>query len=494
VTVRVRLTLWYIVVVCVGFAVFAGVTVWQAQQAASAALDQQLHHRAQEVATYLRVDHGIVVAPGAADESGSKPGESTFWIRVLTPRGRVVSSLGPSLAPLPSGLLGDLRTGVHDSGRVRSFVLPIVRHGRTAAIIQMITTTDQVDAARRQLVTAMAIAGVILVLLAGLAGLFLANRALQPVDRITRIAGEIGESDLSRRVREEIWRDGRRGQRHDDELGRLAHTFDSMLARLEEASERRRQLTADAAHELLTPVATISSGAEIALRHPRTEEEYRATLQEIVQESQQLARVLDDLLLLARADAGRLPMEHEIVEVDDVCRHAVRAFEPLALEREISLTATIPSHPVLVTGDEMRLAQVIRNLLDNALRYTPPKGSISLSLESKLGPGAARGKVVIRVRDTGPGIPPDERTRIFERFYRVRNMASSEDRTYRPSGGSGLGLAICQAIVRAHGGEISVQSPTNSGLGAAFLIELPAIPQDIAVESQSERDLAAAKE
>ncbi len=225
VTVRVRLTLWYIVVVCVGFAVFAGVTVWQAQQAASAALDQQLHHRAQEVATYLRVDHGIVVAPGAADESGSKPGESTFWIRVLTPRGRVVSSLGPSLAPLPSGLLGDLRTGVHDSGRVRSFVLPIVRHGRTAAIIQMITTTDQVDAARRQLVTAMAIAGVILVLLAGLAGLFLANRALQPVDRITRIAGEIGESDLSRRVSEEIWRDGRRGQRHDDELGRLAHTF-----------------------------------------------------------------------------------------------------------------------------------------------------------------------------------------------------------------------------------------------------------------------------
>jgi two-component system heavy metal sensor histidine kinase CusS len=304
------------------------------------------------------------------------------------------------------------------------------------------------------------------VLVAALGGLALADRALRPVDRITRVAAGIGASDLHRRVGDALGGTGPPA----DELGRLVATFDGMLARLEEAAAGRQRLTADVAHELGTPIATIGSAAEIALRHPRSAVEYRTILQQVVDESRHMGRLVDDLLLLARADAGRLPMEREIVELDEVCRQGVRAYEALAREQAVALYACLPHGAVLVRGDEGRLGQVLRNLLDNALRHTPAGGTVTVALEMEQGDPPARqaGQVLLRVSDTGPGIVPGERERVFERFHRAQIQLLADGQR----GSSGLGLAICRAIVDAHGGQIRV-AEGNAESGATFIVTLP---------------------
>ena len=231
-----------------------------------------------------------------------------------------------------------------------------------------------------------------------------------------------------------------------------------MLARLQEAGERRRQFTADAAHELATPVATIVSGAEIALRHPRSGDEYRAALRHALQEGRHLGRIVGDLVLLARADAGQLPLQRELVGVDWACREAARAFEPLAAERQVSLTTALPNQPSLVLGDDLRIGQVVRNLLDNAIRHTPGGGSVRLQLQEddgRAGYPLGGTDLVLSVRDTGTGIPAGEEERVFDRFHRTAGGPSDHDS--RRAGSSELDLAICRAIVDAHGGRIWIE-------------------------------------
>ncbi len=474
---RVRLTLWYVLVLCAGLTLFAGAVLWQTAQSAQAALDESLRQRARDIAADLTAGRTITLHADGPNES-EKPGEATLLIRVLDQTGRVVVRQGPTVPGLAPGLLVSRSPGFHDGDaphdvHVRLFVQAIRADGRQTGTIQVLTTTGQLETARRQLLTAMGVTGIAIALAATLGGLFLADRALRPVDRITRLAGQIGAGDLHRRVG-----DGARGRDRGgrtgrlDELGRLAHTFDAMLARLDEASERRRRLTADAAHELATPIATIASTAEIALRRPRSAAEYQATLGHVLDESRFMGRMVDDLLLLARADTGRLPLERELVEIDEVCRAAIRAFQPVAAGRAITLTADLPSGALLVMGDEVRLAQVLRNLLDNALRYTPSGGAVTLSLRACPPDGGGDHKLVLRVSDTGPGIPVSERERVFERFHR------GVDQVDRRAGGSGLGLAICKAIVLAHGGQMRVAdgagaNTNDPGGGTAIVVVLP---------------------
>ena len=477
-SIRVRVTLWYVLVLCAGLALFAGAVIWQTEQSAHAALDDSLRRRARDVAADLTAGRTITLHADAPNES-EKPGEATFLIRVLNGAGRVVVQQGPPVPGLSAGTLLTRSPGFHDGAaprdlHVRLFVQVIVADGRRRATIQVLTTTAQLEVARHQLLTAMGATGIVIALAATLGGLFLADRALRPVDRITRLAGQIGAGDLHRRVGD-VARGRERGGRVGrlDELGRLARTFDAMLARLDEAGERRRRLTADAAHELATPIATIASAAEIALRRPRGAEEYRATLGHVLDESRFMGRMVDDLLLLARADTGQLPLECELVEIDEVCRAAVRAFQPVAAERAITLTADLPPRAMLVMGDEVRLGQALRNLLDNALRYTPPGGAVTLTLQACPSDGGGDNRLVLRVCDTGPGIPLGERERVFERFHR------GVDRIDRRAGGSGLGLAICKAIVLAHGGQIRVAGGERAGAdgpagGTVIVVVLPA--------------------
>lgn len=493
-SIRIRLTLWYALVLVAGLALFAGAVLWQTARQTSASLDETLRQRAADVRDDLRFGRGITLRSDAPDESNRQLGEAVLWIRVLDARGRTAILQGPRLPLLPPGALSDLRPGLRTwtaagadprASAVRVDTLPVMAGGRRVATIQVLTTTHGVEEVTANLLRAMELAGAAIVLLGALSALFLADRALRPVDRITRLAGEIGDDDLHRRVSVEVWGPGREVR---DELGRLARTFDGMLDRLQEARERRRRLTADVAHELGTPIATIASGAEIALRRPREAEEYRAALRHIVDESRHLDRVVDDLLTLARADTGALAMQRELVEIDEACRQAVAALRPLAAENAIAVDLDLPPRAVLVMGDELRLGQVVRNLLDNALRHAPRDGQVTLTLRQDRGEdaGGAGPTVTIRVSDNGPGIPADELDHIFERFHRVTTASRPEPDGARRRAGSGLGLAICKAIVRAHSGRIWVERDARPG--AQFVVALPSLAPAEAASSSMEQE------
>lgn len=286
--------------------------------------------------------------------------------------------------------------------------------------------------------------------LAAAIGWFVASRAMAPVDRMTRAARGIGQSaDLSRRLPEPA---------QGDELGRLARTFNEMLAQLGEAFETQRRFLADASHELRTPLTTIRTNVE-ALRRGAVPDpaEREETLRSVARETERMGRLVADLLVLARADAG-LVLAKERLALDTLALEVYQQSRALASDVRLELDDW---EQVEVEGDPDRLKQVALNLVDNALRHTPPGGRVGLEV-------VRRGdEAMLRVRDTGTGIAPEHLNRIFERFYRVDRPRSRE------AGGTGLGLAIAREVAEAHGGRIAVE--TRVGAGSTFSLVLPAV-------------------
>jgi heavy metal sensor kinase len=293
----------------------------------------------------------------------------------------------------------------------------------------------------------------LILMLAGLGGYFLANRALRPIDRITRTAQAISASQLDQRI-------GYTGPQ--DEVGRLATTFDNMLDRLQKAFERERRFTADASHELRTPLTALKGRLGVTLSQPRTPAEYENALRDLEQEVDRLIRLSTDLLFLARLDQRRLPWQPQALDLSDLLSAVVEQMRPLAEDKGLVLTEEVP--PALsILGDPDHLIRLFVNLLDNAIKYTPPGGQVVLRA------GKERTGVWVAISDTGPGIPPEHLPHLFERFYRVEESRS------RPSGGAGLGLAIAHEIARWHGGIIEAQS--EPGHGATFTVHLPLQPR-----------------
>lgn len=296
-------------------------------------------------------------------------------------------------------------------------------------------------------------------LAAGLAALALAalfaRQITQPLVRLTHASRRIAEGDLSVRV----------PVQSRDEVGELADTFNQMAGSLERQEMLRRHMMADVAHELRTPLTGIQGAVE-AMQDgvfPADAENLEALHEEVLL----LNRLVDDLRTLANAEAGQLTLSMEEIDVADLCRRQASAFQLAAAARKITLRMEAGDHLPLVIGDSQRLAQVLRNLLDNALRHTPEGGAVTLVAEPSTGDVG----VQITVTDSGEGIPPAELPFIFDRFYRADHSRS------RATGGSGLGLAIARQIVEAHGGHISVASPpAGSERGAVFSIFLPAHP------------------
>jgi signal transduction histidine kinase len=306
------------------------------------------------------------------------------------------------------------------------------------------------------------LAGLALALvLAGLGGAFLARRALAPIDRVTRAAELIGAEDLARRLDLDL---------PNDEIGRLARAFDGMIGRLDAAFERQRRFTADASHEIRTPLGIIRSQLDVALAHPRTPEQYARVLGDVRDATDRLARLAERLLTLARADAGEA-LTLIPVDVQDVVAEAAASVAAQARELGVRLDVRLGEAPG-VQGDPVWLMQLLLNLLDNALRHTPPGGQVTLTLEASAdGSGGDRssdGGVRVSVADTGEGIAPEHLPRLFERFYRVDAARA------RSSGGAGLGLAICSWVARAHGGRLDASSA--AGVGTTMTLWLPAAP------------------
>lgn len=279
-------------------------------------------------------------------------------------------------------------------------------------------------------------------------GWWLARRIIQPIEAMSTTAASISAANLSRRIATADV---------DNELSRLGEILNAMFARLENAFEQQVRFTADASHELRTPLSILLSHTELALSRPRSEPEYRETLQTCLRAAQRMRHLVDDLLMLARADAGKLELRSERLDLHRLAAETAAFLQPLAAERGIRVA--VAGTTAWLQGDPDRLARVATNLINNAIHYNRPNGSVTASV------AAAGADVVLTVADTGVGIAEADRHHIFERFYRVDKARSRE------SGGNGLGLAICKSIVEAHGGTIAVAS--ELGKGTTFTVRLP---------------------
>jgi two-component system OmpR family sensor kinase len=291
------------------------------------------------------------------------------------------------------------------------------------------------------------------VLAVGLAGGWLASaRILKPLARISATASAISATNLSERID---------AAKVDRELEGLANVLNATFDRLEAAFDRQASFTADASHELRTPLTVLRSQAQLALARPRSAEEYRKTIEECLRAAERMTALVEGLLTLARADAGKLDLRIEPLDLKRVTADAITQLRPLAEGSGITVAAQLA--PVQVHGDPIRLGQVVTNLVANAIRYNRPGGRVLVRLAAK------DGDAVLIVEDTGYGIPEADRPHIFERFYRV-----SKDRS-RLSGGSGLGLAISRSIVEGHGGQIGFVSEVDKG--TTFEVRLPVAVQ-----------------
>lgn len=284
----------------------------------------------------------------------------------------------------------------------------------------------------------------------------MSRRALAPVDALVRTARDISGTNLNRRLQT---------LNTGDELQRLTDTLNEMLERIESAFQKITQFTADASHELRTPVSLIRTEAEVALRRSRTESEYKESLLQILQEAERTTLLIEQLLELARADSGRGSLVMQSVDLPEILRSVVSSWQQVAAARNLQFSTDIYKLDVSVMGEPTLLRRLADILLDNAFKYTPSPGSVRLALEVR------EETAVITVRDSGMGIAQEEQEKIFERFYRVDKARS------RGEGGVGLGLAIAEWIVLQHRGAISVES--QPGEGATFRVELPLIVVDV---------------
>jgi heavy metal sensor kinase len=289
--------------------------------------------------------------------------------------------------------------------------------------------------------------GVVLALGLG-GGWWLAGRAIRPIDQISAAASRISAGNLAERINV---------AEADNELGRLAGVLNSTFARLEAAFAQQTQFTADASHDLRTPLAVIITEAQTALARERSAAEYRETLEGCLGTAQQMRRLTESLLELARFDAGQETMKREPFDLSRVARECVELVRPLAERRGLKLDCDLAA--VQCLGDAERISQVVTNLLTNAIQFNRDQGNIRISVSADT--SSAR----LQVADTGDGIPEEDLPHIFERFYRADKARS------RAQGRNGLGLAICKAIVEAHGGSIEVAS--QIGAGSTLTVKLP---------------------
>ncbi|HEX6506651.1 MAG TPA: HAMP domain-containing sensor histidine kinase [Chloroflexota bacterium] len=380
---------------------------------------------------------------------------------------------GHALAPFPGGQ--DWRIyAVGQTGRpqfttvsaggkdLRVYLVAIqppanIKHQGVAAVLQVFQNKQTYDAIERTFDIILLLGIPLGLLVALVAGWWIARAALRPIVRISNTVRTIGESrDLSRRLR---------FVGPSDEVGKLAVTFDGMMERLERAFETQKRFVADASHELRTPLTAIRGNADLMMIAPPEDRE--ACLSAIRRESERMSRLVSDLLLLAEADVETQPLHLRLVDLDELLLDVHHSATVLADGKvEVVLEK---ADAVRIEVDPDRIQQLLLNLIDNAVKFTPAGGSVTLSLRAE-GDGAS-----IEVADSGVGIPPEAQRSIFERFYRVEEARSTR--------GSGLGLAICAWIVSAHRGTISVRS--QPGKGSTFSVMLPGPPTERAVTSST---------
>src|SRR5579884_1686012 len=455
---RQRLTLLAVVILAVGFSVSAGVAYTSLALSLDAAVDESLVEQAGLIDPGLLLEGGKVVYA-----RGELPGETPNGVavsaavasptRILagTPRQPLAVSTVTAVARRalqanrPVWL--DLRDAHGVPRRVYAEPLPDLSPLRAALVLSH-SLSEPRDELTRALI-GLAVLGLATTCGGGGLVYWLTGRVLRPVRTIASVARDLSEQDLHRRVEVPV---------PEDEMGQLVDTFNGMLARLEAAFESLRRFTADASHELRAPLMLMQTEIEVALARPREGEEYARVLRAVQAEVAHLARLSEHLLMLARADVGALRPERQAVDVADFVHETAARWGAAAARTGARITVEAPDAGT-VAADPWLLRQVLDNLLDNAIRHTPAGGWVLL----RAAPTAAGW--TFEVADDGPGVPPEQRSLLFQRFSRLDRARSPEGR------GAGLGLALSAAIARAHQGDLALVD--GPGRGACFRLLLP---------------------
>src|SRR6266511_3299519 len=462
-SIRGRLTVWYATALILSIAVFAVVLYFARRSATYQDLDRCIQSEADLTAGILAESYhtrGVLVEKDTAGRPVLTP-EVAAVLEVVPDFLLVTSRDGSLLFGSPDARslgfaqfeqINALANRGITGARAAPASFRLAPNGPTGAILAGADTrTAKLQIA--QLVTTIVIAFLVGIVPAVLVGRWIAGRALEPVDQMITEIREITDGrSLHRRLPVSM---------EKDELGRLAATLNQMWTRLERSFAALRRFTADASHELKTPLTVVRAGVERAITRPGLPHETLAPLEETLQEVNRMTELLDALLTLARADEGRADLHREPVDIREIIEEAGETGELLAEHAGVGIDIRLPGDPVVLAVDRSRVRQLALNLIENAVKYTPRGGHVAVEL------GSSDGRVVFTVADTGIGIAPGDLPHVFDRFWRAD---SARTRTSERAG-TGLGLAICKWIAEAHGGTIEVQS--RPGRGTTFTVGLP---------------------
>jgi heavy metal sensor kinase len=453
---RTRITLWYGGLLALCLLLFSLAVGGSFMAHVQAELDRRVHEDVELAARALLVDEsgrpswaGGFLGKRIHDEEGGG-----HWIEVWSPRGERLLATGTTTDPLglgppdSTGSDHEARTWVLPAGRLRVLTEPVDAHGSRFLVRAAVSEAS----ARRQvrsLWVQLALLTLMVLTLGGLGGYALAHRSLGPLARMAEHARRITAEQLDDRLSLED---------SGTELNQLRDAFNDTLARLERSFAQLRRFTADASHELRTPLTALRSVGEVGLRGSRSVEDYREVIGTMLEEVDRLSRMSDELLMIARAETGRAPARFEPVDLSVLAAEVSERLSVLAEERGQTLE-TRADGPVIVQGDRLALRQALLNLVDNAIKYSPEETRVLVRVRH--GPDRAW----VEVKDEGPGIPPEDQERIFERFYRIESSRSRE------MGGAGLGLSLVKGIAEAHAGCVELE--TERGRGSLFRLVLP---------------------
>jgi two-component system OmpR family sensor kinase len=449
-----------VILVVLAFAAFAA--YWGLSRAVHGQLDAALLALAQTEAGMLVEERGAEVRVHEVAPAGSAPLSFVRLdrlVQIVDAQGQPIArsaNLGAARLPAHTATLARAAQGetvfetLHDFGEEPTRLVTVpVRVGDSLRAVQVAGSLDDVHGVLKAAAVLFAITSVVLLVSVGTAGSVLTGRVFGAIDDVVVKARRIGNEDLNQRLPH---------PGTADEIGRLVDTLNEMLARIEQGVDVQRRFTADASHELRSPLSRLRTELELALRRPREPQAYVETLQSGLEEVERLTLLVEELLALARLDAGQDSGRAERVLLNTLAEEAVRRMAPIARVRDVTLEIDAPM-PVYAKVAASSASLVLDNLLDNAVKFSPVGGRVTVALAFD-GPQAT-----LRVRDRGPGIRSDELSRVFERFYRGPSARSGS------TPGMGLGLALAQAIVHAHGGCIGVTNARDGG--AVFEVQLP---------------------
>jgi heavy metal sensor kinase len=454
--IRLRLTLWYTAIFSIILVIFSMVVYVGLTRSLLNTIDTHLQREVSEILGNLEFEDEA----GEYDiELGYVPEEGIYW-RLFDEQGRVLVDPGyfedaeytAQLTNLDYATLENAKLA--DDTPIRLLTTPFVIQRQGSGLLQVAESTGHIQDVQQQLIALLAV-GIPLTLLASSAGgWFLAASALDPIDRITRAARQISARDLHQRLNMNL---------PNDEVGRLAATFDQMLARLENAFEQQQRFIADASHEMKTPLTILKGDVEVTLNRARTAETYRHTLENVNQTTDQLIALVQELLFLARSDDQQSVLTLETFNLAELLTSLSAGLMPKAVEKQIELHLDV-TDILLIEADRSKISRVFINLIENAIKYSNEGDSVTVQA------GVKDGQAWVSVADTGPGIAPEHLPHLFERFYRVdraRARISSNGHT----SGAGLGLSIVQWLVQVHNGRVEVTSEV--GTGTTFTVWLP---------------------